>query len=113
MAPPQGKPILQLRVALTARDYEQLLAFYSAGLGVEPAQSWSNDGGRAVLLELGKAALEIFDEAQAQAIDRIEVGRRVSGEVRFAHGGRPHPVRVAGRGPCGLTGRARWSDVAD
>lgn len=84
MVPPQGKPILQLRVALTARDYEQLLAFYSAGLGVEPAQVWSNDGGRAVLLELGKATLEIFDETQAQAIDRIEVGRRVSGEVRFA-----------------------------
>lgn len=84
MVPPRGKPILQLRVALTARDYEQLLGFYSTGLGVEPAQVWSNDGGRAVLLELGKATLEIFDEAQAQAIDRIEVGRRVSGEVRFA-----------------------------
>jgi methylmalonyl-CoA/ethylmalonyl-CoA epimerase len=37
-----------------------------------------------MLLDLGKATLEIFDEAQARAIDHIEVGRRVSGEVRFA-----------------------------
>lgn len=84
MAMSPGKPILQLRVALTAQDYERLVAFYCTGLGVEPAQVWSNDGGRAVLLELGKATLEIFDEAQALAIDRIEVGGRVSGEVRFA-----------------------------
>jgi methylmalonyl-CoA/ethylmalonyl-CoA epimerase len=84
MALPQGKPILQLRVALTAQDYERMVAFYCAGLADEPAQIWSNDGGRALLLDLGKATLEIFDDAQAQAIDRIEVGHRVSGEVRFA-----------------------------
>ena len=80
----ERKPILQLRVALTARDYEQLRGFYCDGLGLEPAALWSNDGGRAALLDLGKATLEIFDEAQARAIDQIEVGRRVSGEVRFA-----------------------------
>src|ERR671930_234605 len=84
MMPREPKPVLQLRVALTARDYEQLRRFYCEGLGLEPAQLWSHDGGRAMLLDLGKATLEIFDEAQARAIDHIEVGRRVSGEVRFA-----------------------------
>src|SRR5438093_1257794 len=83
MVPREQKPILELRVTLTARDYEQLRGFYCDGLGLEPAQLWSNDGGRGVLLDLGKA-IEIFDEAQARAIDQIEVGRRVSGEVRFA-----------------------------
>jgi len=82
--PQEQNPILQLRVALTGREYERLREFYCDGLGLEPTQVWSNDGGRAVLLDLGKATLEIFDEAQARAIDEIEVGRRVSGEVRFA-----------------------------
>jgi uncharacterized glyoxalase superfamily protein PhnB len=33
---------------------------------------------------MGHATLEIFDEAQAQTIDEIEVGQRVSGPIRFA-----------------------------
>ncbi len=33
---------------------------------------------------MGKATLEIFDEAQAQTIDNLEAGRRISGQVRFA-----------------------------
>lgn len=36
------------------------------------------------MFEMGEATLEIFDEAQAEAIDRIEAGKRVSGQVRFA-----------------------------
>ena len=32
----------------------------------------------------GSANLEIFDEAQAEAIDQIEAEKRVSGQVRFA-----------------------------
>ena len=81
--PPDG-PVLQLRVALTTQDFERLLKFYAEGLGVEPSAFWQNDGGRAAMLDLGRASLEIFDEAQAQAIDRIEAGRRLSGAVRLA-----------------------------
>jgi hypothetical protein len=33
---------------------------------------------------MGRATLEIFDENQAQAIDQLEAGRRVSGQIRFA-----------------------------
>ena len=33
---------------------------------------------------MGNATLEIFDEAQAQTIDQIEVGQRISGQIRFA-----------------------------
>ncbi len=36
------------------------------------------------MLELGQATLELFDEAQAEAIDRIEAGQRLSGRIRFA-----------------------------
>jgi catechol 2,3-dioxygenase-like lactoylglutathione lyase family enzyme len=79
-----NQPVFELRVALTSNDYARLVNFYCAGLGLEPAAIWSNDQGQAQLLELGKATLELFDEAQAEAIDRIEAGRRVSGQVRLA-----------------------------
>lgn len=36
------------------------------------------------MLDMGHATLELFDEAQAEAIDRIEAGSRVSGQIRFA-----------------------------
>jgi predicted enzyme related to lactoylglutathione lyase len=41
-------PVLQLRVALTARDYERVLTFYQEALGLAPAALWENDGGHAV-----------------------------------------------------------------
>lgn len=77
-------PILELRVALTTNDYERLVKFYCEGLGLEPTAIWNNNGGQALILDMGKATLEIFDEAQAQSIDHIEAGRRISGQVRFA-----------------------------
>jgi uncharacterized glyoxalase superfamily protein PhnB len=34
---------------------------------------------------MGNATLEIFDEAQAETIDQLEAGRRISGPIRFAY----------------------------
>ena len=79
-----NNPILEMRVALTTRDYERLVKFYCDGLGIEPAQIWNNDQGKALILNMGHATLEIFDEAQAQAIDQIEAGKRLSGQICFA-----------------------------
>jgi len=77
-------PILQLRVAVTTPDYERLVRFYCIGLGIEPAAVWNNDGGKALMLDMGSATLEIFDERQAEVIDNLEAGKRVSGQIRFA-----------------------------
>ena len=77
-------PVMELRVALTADEFERLASFYRDGLGLEPAQEWPEDQGRALVLDMGRATLEVFDEKQAETIDQIEVGRRVSGRVRFA-----------------------------
>jgi uncharacterized glyoxalase superfamily protein PhnB len=77
-------PVAELRVALTTRDYERLVKFYCDGLGIEPAQLWNNGQGQAMILDMGKATLEIFDEIQAQTIDQIEAGKRLSGQVRLA-----------------------------
>ena len=77
-------PVMELRVALTARDFDRLANFYRVGLGMAPAQEWPAEQGRALVLDMGKATLEVFDEKQADTVDRIEVGKRVSGQIRFA-----------------------------
>ena len=77
-------PVLELRVALTTRDYERLTKFYCEGLGIEPAALWNNGQGRALVLAMGTATLEIFDEVQAETIDQIEAEQRISGQIRFA-----------------------------
>jgi len=33
---------------------------------------------------MGRAMLEVFDERQANTIDQLETGRRLSGPIRFA-----------------------------
>jgi methylmalonyl-CoA/ethylmalonyl-CoA epimerase len=81
---PSNSPILELRIALTAKDYERSVKFYCDGLGLEPAAIWNNGGGHALMLEMGKATLEVFDEAQAETIDQLEAGKRISGQIRFA-----------------------------
>ena len=78
------RPVLELRVALTTHDYERLVKFYCEGLGIEPAGIWNNDGGKALIIDMGKATLELFDERQAEVIDQLEAGRRLSGQIRFA-----------------------------
>jgi lactoylglutathione lyase len=71
-------------VALTVENFDEAVAFYRDRLGLSEIADWSTDDGRVVILEAGRATLEIFDEAQADTVDRIEVGRRVSGSVRLA-----------------------------
>lgn len=82
--PKPNHPVFELRVALTTGDYERLTRFYCEGLGIEPAAIWNNEEGKALVLDMGKATLELFDEAQAEIIDQIEAGQRVSGQIRFA-----------------------------
>ena len=76
--------VKELRLALTVDDFDGALAFYRDTLGLEVRDMWVADGARGVLLEAGRATLELFDEGQAAMVDEIEVGRRVAGPVRVA-----------------------------
>jgi predicted enzyme related to lactoylglutathione lyase len=82
--PDKNNPVLEFRVAFTTGDFERLVKFYSDGLGIEPAAIWNNGQGQGLVLGMGQATLEIFDEYQAQTVDQIEAGRRISGQIRFA-----------------------------
>jgi catechol 2,3-dioxygenase-like lactoylglutathione lyase family enzyme len=76
--------VTELRVALTVKDFGQALAFYRDALGLEELADWSSEAGRVVVLDAGRATLELLDHAQAETVDAIEAGRRVSGTVRLA-----------------------------
>lgn len=82
--PNPNYPVHELRVAITTKDYDRLVKFYCDGLGIEPSAIWNNGQGQALVLNMGNATLEIFDEVQAETIDQLEAGRRVSGQIRFA-----------------------------
>lgn len=76
--------VTELRIALTVRDFDQALAFYRDALGLDQIADWSSGTGRVIVLEAGRATLELLDDAQAETVDAIEAGRRVSGTVRLA-----------------------------
>jgi methylmalonyl-CoA/ethylmalonyl-CoA epimerase len=75
---------VNLRIVLAVADFDEAVAFYQDALGLEQLADWSGEDGRVILLDAGHATLELFDERQADSVDRIEAGRRVSGPVRLA-----------------------------
>jgi lactoylglutathione lyase len=73
-----------MRLVVTADDYDAAVTFYRDVLGLPERASYVSPNGRVVILEAGRATLEIADPAQAEFIDRVEVGRRVAGHIRVA-----------------------------
>jgi len=76
--------VRQLRLVVTADDYEAALAFYRDVLGLDEEAAYVSPGGRVTILDAGRATLEIADPGQAAYIDEVEVGRRVAGHLRVA-----------------------------
>jgi lactoylglutathione lyase len=74
----------QLRLVVTAEDYDDALHFYRDVLGLPEREVFASQGGRVTLLEAGRATLELANPRQAEFIDEVEVGRRVAGHVRVA-----------------------------
>ena len=76
--------VSEFRITLTVDDFDAAVRLYRDALGLPQLEDWSSDQGRVLLLDAGRATLELFDEAQAAMVDDLEVGERVSGKVRFA-----------------------------
>jgi catechol 2,3-dioxygenase-like lactoylglutathione lyase family enzyme len=76
--------VRELRLVVTADDFEAAIRFYRDILGLEERASYASPDGRVVILEAGRATLEIADPAQAAFIDAVEVGRSVAGPIRVA-----------------------------
>jgi catechol 2,3-dioxygenase-like lactoylglutathione lyase family enzyme len=78
--------VTELRLVVTAADYDEALRFYRDVLGLREEAAYSSPGGRVTILEAGRATLEIADPPHAAYIDAVEVGRRVAGHIRVAFG---------------------------
>ena len=79
-----GVTVRELRLVVTAADYDEAVRFYRDVLGLPERAAYASPDGRVTILEAGRATLEIADPAQAAFIDEVEVGRRVAGHIRVA-----------------------------
>lgn len=76
--------VRQMRLVVTAEDYDEALAFYRDALGLDELAAFAAEGGRVTILDAGRATLELTDALHAAYIDRVEVGQRVAGHIRVA-----------------------------
>lgn len=95
---PDRSQVHELRLVMTVQDFDAAVALYRDTLGLPQAADFSGEQGRVVLLEAGRATIELVDADQAAYIDDIEVGRRVAGTLRVALG-----VHDAARAAADLT----------
>ena len=78
-------PVLQLRVVVEAADYDEAVAFFRDTLGLPEYLSFAEGGDdRVVILDAGRATLEIGNPAHKRAIDRVEAGGAESPHIRLA-----------------------------
>ena len=75
--------VRELRVCVTAEDYDEALRFYRDVLGLPEVAAFAGHG-RVTILDGGRATLELLDPEHAAYVDEVEVGRRVAGHVRLA-----------------------------
>ena len=76
--------VKELRLVVTVDDYNAAVAFYRDALGLPERESYTTGDAQVMILEAGRATLEIANTAQAEYIDEVEVGRRVAGKFRVA-----------------------------
>ncbi|CAN5304637.1 hypothetical protein BH23ACT9_BH23ACT9_32110 [soil metagenome] len=82
--------VRQLRLVVEADDLDAAIAFYRDVLGLPEQAAFSGEGdARVVILEAGRATLELANPAQRRMIDRVEVGRELSPDEADPH------IRVA------------------
>jgi lactoylglutathione lyase len=99
--------VTEMRLVVTASDYEEALRFYRDVLGLPERAAYSSPGGQVTIMEAGRATLELADPPHAAYIDEVEVGRRVAGHIRVAFGVAfpPSPPSEVGGATCGTAVR--------
>ena len=77
--------VKELRIILTVDNLDEIIQFYRDVAGFQVSKEWQDeDTGNGIILEAGKASLELIDKKDAASIDEIEVGKRIAGSVRLA-----------------------------
>ena len=83
-----GPAVRQLRLVVAVPDFDEAVRFYRDELGLAQEMALDNDaegGARVLILDAGRATLELSNPAQIDYIDRVETGRTgVSPHLRVA-----------------------------
>ncbi|MET4584080.1 putative enzyme related to lactoylglutathione lyase [Conyzicola nivalis] len=78
-------PVRQLRLVIQADDFEAAVAFYRDALGLTEEAAFEGEGdARVMILDAGRATLEIANPAQVKMIDGIEAEGLPSARMRVA-----------------------------
>ena len=104
-----GDGVREMRLVVTAEDYDVALRFYRDVLGLPELAAFSSAGGHVTILDAGRATLELTDPVHAAYIDQVEVGGRVGvtsgSHSRWTTRARPRP---GSRRPGPPSSRRRW-----
>jgi catechol 2,3-dioxygenase-like lactoylglutathione lyase family enzyme len=74
-----------MRLVVEAEDFDAAVRFYRDVLGLPEEAAFEGEGdARVMILDAGRATLEIANPAQKRMIDEVEVGRQVAPRMRVA-----------------------------
>lgn len=75
----------QMRLIVEVEDFDAAVAFFRDTLGLSEEAAFSGDGDeRVMILEAGRATLELANPAHHRYVDEVEVGRPVAPRFRIA-----------------------------
>ncbi len=75
----------QLRLVIQVDDYDAAVAFWRDAMGLEETAAFEGErDARVMILEVGRATLELANAAQVELIDRIETDGHHSPPLRVA-----------------------------
>lgn len=74
-----------MRLVVEAEDFDEAVAFFRDILGLPEELAVAGEGdARVMILDAGRATLELVNPAQKRFIDEVEVGRQVARSIRVA-----------------------------
>ncbi len=77
--------VRQLRIVVEVEDYDAAVAFFRDSLGLSEEAAFSGgDDARVIILDAGRATLELANPAHRRYVDEVEVGRQVAPRFRLA-----------------------------
>jgi len=75
----------QMRLVVEVEDFDAAVAFFRDALGLPEEAAFSGHGDeRVVILDAGRATLELANPAHRRFVDDVEVGRPVAPRFRIA-----------------------------
>ena len=69
---------------IPVHDPDAALGFYRDALGLPLREEWSSEAGTGVVLDAGRATVELLSAGEARRVDEIEAGGQAAGPLRLA-----------------------------